>query len=160
MMKRLLKILLIMSVMSAEYGSPSGGWLNGDKACAASIQLPSSGQTKCYDAYGDEIPCTGTGQDGAIQAGVAWNDSTRFTNNGNGTITDNLTGLIWLQNANCNETVGGISKASSYLNWSNALIWSNNLASGKCGLTDSSIAGYPGRGKTTGVEYHCHLQPA
>ena len=32
--------------------------------------------------------------------GVAW-PNPRFTDNGNGTVTDNLTGLIWLKNANC-----------------------------------------------------------
>ena len=34
------------------------------------------------------------------QKGVAW-PNPRFTDNGNGTVTDNLTGLIWLKNANC-----------------------------------------------------------
>jgi hypothetical protein len=40
------------------------------------------------------------GSDGALQKGVVW-PSPRFTNNGNGTVTDHLTGLIWLTNANC-----------------------------------------------------------
>ncbi|MBF0179912.1 MAG: DUF1566 domain-containing protein [Magnetococcales bacterium] len=33
--------------------------------------------------------------------GVSWSQTTRFTNNGNGTITDTLTGLTWMRNANC-----------------------------------------------------------
>jgi len=41
-----------------------------------------------------------TGDDGDLQEGVAW-PNPRFTDNGNGTVTDNLTGLIWLKNANC-----------------------------------------------------------
>ena len=45
-----------------------------------------------------EIPCSGTGQDGDTLAGLPW-PNPRFTNNGNGTITDNLTGLIWDQDA-------------------------------------------------------------
>ena len=40
------------------------------------------------------------GSDGALQKGVAW-PNPRFTDNNNGTVTDNLTGLIWLKNANC-----------------------------------------------------------
>ena len=108
---------------------------------AATIQLPASGQTKCYDTAGAEITCAGTGQDGDKKMGVTWDEATRFSNNGNGTITDTLTGLIWLQNANCTETSGGIAKASGYLTWANALAWSNSLASGLCGLTDSSSAG-------------------
>jgi hypothetical protein len=41
-----------------------------------------------------------TGDDGYLGKGVTW-PSTRFTDNSNGTVTDNLTGLIWLKNANC-----------------------------------------------------------
>lgn len=80
------------------------------------------------------------GSDGNLQKGVAW-PTPRFTGNSNGTVTDNLTGLIWLANANCTDTVGGIDKSSGSLNWTNALTWSNNLADGDCGLTDSSKAG-------------------
>ena len=54
-----------------------------------------------------------------------------FTNNGDGTVTDNLTGLIWLKNANC------FGKRS----WTNALSDCNNLESGSCGLDDGSSAG-------------------
>lgn len=111
-------------------------------ALASEINLPRSGQTKCYDAspYGYVIPCAGTGQDGELQSGLP-SPSPRFNDNGNGTVTDNLTGLIWLKNANCLETVGGVIKSSGAIIWTNALTWSKNLASGKCGLTDGSIVG-------------------
>ncbi len=54
------------------------------------IALPKTGQIASY-AEGD---------DGKIQAGVKW-PSPRFTDNGDGTITDSLTGLMWLKDANC-----------------------------------------------------------
>jgi len=57
------------------------------------VDLPKTGQTASY--Y--------TEDDGGIQAGAAW-PSPRFTDNGNGTITDNLTGLMWAQNANLDGT--------------------------------------------------------
>jgi len=97
---------------------------------AGTIQLPQSGQTKCYDVAGAEITCTGTGQDGEKRVGVASPDP-RFTDNGNGTVTDNLTGLIWLKNADC------FGKQSLQ----NALSSANNLASGQCDLSDGSVAG-------------------
>ena len=83
-------------------------------------------------------PVAATGQitsyagsdDGALQAGVAW-PSPRYVDNGDGTVTDNLTGLIWLQNANCFGTT----------TWDNALAASDSLANGLCGLTDSSLTG-------------------
>jgi len=58
--------------------------------------VPSTGQTKCYDQAGSEIPCDNAdfpGQDGAYQAGCPTEG--RFTDNGNGTVTDNCTGLMW-----------------------------------------------------------------
>ena len=108
----------------------------------AAGKLPDTGQTKCYDPSGsttNEIPCAGTGQDGDKLMGVAW-PNPRFTDNADGTMTDNLTGLIWLKNANCSATLGGVAKTTT-LTADNALVWTNNLASGSCGLTDGSIAG-------------------
>jgi len=72
-------------------------------AFAGAINLPQTGQTKCWDQYGSEIPCAGTGQDGDIKAGVAWPEP-RFTDNGDATVTDNLTGLVWAQDGNLMHT--------------------------------------------------------
>ncbi len=60
--------------------------------------VPKTGQTNCYDSSGAAIECAGTGQDGEYQAGVAW-PSSRFTDNGDSTVTDNLTALMWTQDA-------------------------------------------------------------
>jgi len=65
---------------------------------AGTIQLSQTGQITCYDSSGNEIDCSGTGQDGEIQAGVAW-PNPRFFNNPDGTVTDSLTGLIWATDA-------------------------------------------------------------
>ncbi len=59
-----------------------------------------SGQALCYDSSGTAISCSGTGQDGEYQKGIPYPDP-RFIDNGDGTVTDNLTDLIWLKNANC-----------------------------------------------------------
>ena len=58
------------------------------------VELPRTGQTKCYSAAGDVISCAGTGQDGDVRAGVPWPDP-RFVDNKDGTMTDYLTGLMW-----------------------------------------------------------------
>ena len=52
--------------------------------------IPKTGQTIIY----------ASGDDGNIQAGVAW-PAPRFTDNGDGTVTDALTGLIWLKDGGC-----------------------------------------------------------
>lgn len=107
---------------------------------AATIQIPRTGQNTCYNAAGVIIDCSNTGQDGDRQAGTDW-PAPRFIDNKNGTVSDNLTGLIWLKDANCIDTVGGIVRESGLLDWPSALTWCNKLASGRCGLTDNSAAG-------------------
>jgi Protein of unknown function (DUF1566) len=91
-----------------------------------------TGQTTCYGLLGLSIACGGTRQDGDLLKGVVW-PNPRFTDNGNGTVTDNLTRLVWLKNANC-ATI-------TFTTWANALVNANTLASGRCGLTDGSVAG-------------------
>ncbi len=97
---------------------------------AGEVTLPKTGQITCYDENGNIIDCVQTGQDGDIQAGVDWPEP-RFEDNEDGTITDHLTGLIWLKNANC----------AGEMNWNDALYYCNNLSNGSCGLTDGSVAG-------------------
>ncbi|MBF0337469.1 MAG: DUF1566 domain-containing protein [Nitrospirae bacterium] len=61
-------------------------------AYAGTVSLPQTGQTTSYDAN------TPQRDDGAIRAGVAW-PNPRFTDNSDGTVTDNLTGLMWTKDA-------------------------------------------------------------
>lgn len=89
-------------------------------AVSAPASVARTGQTAIYAA----------GDDGTLLSGVAW-PTPRFTDNSNGTVTDSLTGLIWLKNTNCYGSQ----------TWANALLSANNLASGSCNLSDSSPAG-------------------
>jgi serine/threonine protein kinase len=57
--------------------------------------------------------------------------SYRYIDNGNGTVTDNRTGLIWLKNANCFDRQ----------NWEKAMQSAAQLADGQCGLSDGSKTG-------------------
>lgn len=113
------------------------------------IQLPRTGQTTCWNDSGAVIDCTGTGQDGELKMGATL-PAQRFTDNGDGTLTDTLTGLVWLKNAHCAETLSGI--VVTYVGypvdpnvfgfpWQNALTWVTGLSSGHCGLTDGSNPG-------------------
>lgn len=65
--------------------------------------VPQTLQTTCYDMNGDVRACAGTGEDGDLLAGVA-PPVPHFTDNFDGTFTDNRTGLTWLENANCPNT--------------------------------------------------------
>lgn len=93
-----------------------------------------TGQKGCYNGTAWVTPCSSpspAGQDGALTPGVAW-PAPRFTDNTDGTVTDNLTGLIWLKNADCN---GG------RFSWSNAMNSAADLGAGTCGLSDGSVPG-------------------
>jgi len=76
------------------------------------VSLPKTGQATSYTIS--------DGEDGDLRMGVAW-PSPRFTNNGDGTITDNLTGLMWDESGD--TSIGQKT-------WSDALIDCNGLSLG------------------------------
>ncbi len=76
--------------------------------------IEKTGQTTSYRA----------GDDGDYEKGVA-SPNPRFTDNGDGTVTDNLTGLMWAKDANDNGT----------MLWEDAIDYANDLSlgNGSCG---------------------------
>ncbi len=56
-----------------------------------------TGQTKCYNSNGREITCPAQGEAFYGQDAQHTGNVPGFTNNGDGTITDNVTGLMWQQ---------------------------------------------------------------
>lgn len=92
--------------------------------------VPKTGQTTSY----------ATGDDGDLEKGVA-GPTPRFTDNNNGTVTDRLTGLVWLKNGSCVRFFAGDAKAENPRTWPEAVDSANRLASGYCGLTDNSKVG-------------------
>jgi hypothetical protein len=108
---------------------PDGTLQMSAAACGPAAPVPRTGQSGVSAA----------GDDGDYQLGVVW-PNPRFTDHGDGTVTDNLTGLIWLDDANCFDQ----------LTWAEALAKAADLSDGcadcgganmDCGLQDGSIAG-------------------
>jgi len=90
--------------------------------------LPDTGQTKCYDVAGAEIPCDSTtcrGQDGAYATGCASGEG-RFVDNMDGTVTDSCTGLMW-QKETADTNGDGQVNGSDALAWCAALAYCENL---------------------------------
>ena len=83
--------VVVMAVMAG------GMLLMGQAApgCLPVGGLPDTGQDKCYDFSGAEILCGSgyVGQDAEYATGC----QPSYTDNGNGTVTDNCTGLMWQQ---------------------------------------------------------------
>jgi hypothetical protein len=86
------------------------------------VSLPKTGQTTSY--------AIGKRDDGELELGVPW-PNPRFTDNGDGTVTDNLTGLVWLRDGN----------RFGQRDWADALSGCNGLADDSSNLTDGSSAG-------------------
>jgi hypothetical protein len=90
----------------------------------------------CYDWRGEVVPCEFKRQYAELLLNQPIPIS-RFVDNKDGTFTDNLTGLIWLKNANC----------SGMMSWENAILVAKSLKEGNCGanpalaLADRSSAG-------------------
>ncbi len=86
-----------------------------------------TGQTGCYDTNGAGIDCAGTGQDGDLRKGLARS----YTDNGDGTITDNQTGLMW----EAKSQDGGIH------DWQGAYTWDDAFSLFIAGLNNRCADG-------------------
>jgi hypothetical protein len=90
--------------------------------------FPATGQTTCWDSAGSVIACAGTGHDGEVRAGA----TLAYVDNGDGTITDVNTGLMWEKLADD----GSIHDQNRFFNWDKA--FSVKVAA----LNSGSFAGY------------------
>jgi len=120
---------------SSEAGIGIVGTLEVTGGSCTEAPVRRTGQQSCWNGSSWVNPCVNpvpVGQDGALTPGVAWPEP-RFTDNNDGTVTDNLTGLIWLKDANCNSF--------GKVNWSTAMDFVANVSNGDCGLVDGSANG-------------------
>jgi hypothetical protein len=74
------------------------------------------------------IPCAGSGQDGDLQKGLARS----FTDNGDGTITDTQTGLVWEK----------LSDDGSIHDWNDTYTWAAAFTSKIAALNSATFAGH------------------
>jgi hypothetical protein len=88
--------------------NPEYPWIVRDGQ-AGVVALPKTGQSSWF----------ATGDDGDLEKGASW-PAPRFRDNGNGTITDNLTGLVWEK-----------SPSPTKRTWPDALTYANDLTIGE-----------------------------
>ncbi|MFK5985558.1 MAG: DUF1566 domain-containing protein [Pseudomonadota bacterium] len=63
----------------------------------SSYKVVDTGQSNCYTSSGSSVNCSASGQDGAYTINIP-----SYTNNDDGTISDNITGLVWQKNPDTN----------------------------------------------------------
>jgi len=118
----------------------------GKAANAEDYRLPDTGQTKCYNSAGAEITCPDPGQPLYGQDPQFPCSPLAYTDNGDGTVTDINTGLMWQQ---------GDTQNSTKRKWQTAIDY--------CG--DLSLAGYsdwrlPTRHELKSVVHYGKYNPA
>jgi hypothetical protein len=91
-------------------------------------RFPATGQATCWDVNGTAITCPGTGQDGEIQAGAAL----AYIDNGDGTITDSNTGLMWEK----------LSSDGSIHDYATTYTWDDAFAVKVATLNGTNFAGH------------------
>ena len=138
------------SMIASSFTGDGAGLTNLNPASLSSgtATISISGNAATASAVTNGVVTTGTYSDPSWITSLAGSKVTgldcaggRYEDNGDGTVSDCRTGLIWLKNANCTDTAGGIVKTIGYLSWSDAGTWTANLANGICSLTDGSSAG-------------------
>jgi hypothetical protein len=95
-----------MTVMAVAFVLGMGmGLLPHGVVPAHAYQLPDTGQTKCYDNT-QEIPCPQPGELSYGQDGNYQGPQPAYRDNGDGTVTDLNTGLMWEQGDSRNQGGG------------------------------------------------------
>lgn len=104
-------------------------------------------QFDCFNTSGKPLPCKGTGQDGDSRAGRVWPDP-RFISSDK-TVTDQITGLVWLKDAGLSEFP---------LSWSETFDFVRELnAENHCGLNQWRL---PSRHEMFSLISHTRINPA
>ena len=80
--------------------------------------LPDTGQSYCYDTAGSAVSCPASGESLYGQDAQYQGNAMSYTDNGDGTISDNVTGLMWQQTTDANGD--GTINASDKLSYSGA----------------------------------------
>ena len=97
----------------------------------------------------EAIPCSYvcnegyTPSEGACVIEAVSPPAIQLVDDGDGTVTviDASAQLVWLRDANCLDTVGGIARPDGRASWAEATAWAAGLADGSCGLRDGSVPG-------------------
>jgi hypothetical protein len=99
-----------------------------DLVCPAPGELLRTAQQTCWNGQGTEVPCVGTLEDGDVRAGIPLD----YTDNGDGTVTDNVTGLMWEK----------LSRDGSIHDVNNIYTWVQGLDTKMDALDAASFAGH------------------
>jgi hypothetical protein len=111
-----------------------------------------TGQTTCWNGAGTVIACAGTGHDGDLQKGL----TRAYVDNGDGTITDTLTGLMWEKLADD----GSIHDTDTTYTWTDAVAVKIAALNGGGGFAGYSDWRLPNVNELQSLTHYGALDPA
>ena len=118
--------------------------------------VPDTGITKCYNTT-SEITCPSPGQPFYGQDAQYVTNPMSYGDNGNGTVTDNVTGLMW-QKCSAGLSGAGCSTGSAATyTWANAITYCENLVLPEGGYTDWRL---PNQYELQSIVDYGHYEPA
>ena len=107
---RIILILLAVAVITSfAFDADAGQGKGGKPAACAEGWFPATGQTTTYPADTQTGADVTVPDDGTVQAGTPLS----YTDNGDGTITDNNTGLMW-EKKDYDSSLHGVQDANRY----------------------------------------------
>ena len=89
-------------------------------ACYYPLALADTGQEKCYANEGELSPCPNVGEEFYGQDGSYAGTPMSFTDNANGTVSDNVTGLVWAK-CSAGQEPADCSGFGAALEWQEAV---------------------------------------
>jgi len=102
--------------------------LVGTQAVAASYPIVDTGQSSCYDSNGAVIGCPAEGAAHYGQDAQHDGNQPSFADNGDGTVSDTVSGLIWQQSPDVDGS--GVIDSNDKLNYAEAMSYCDALVLG------------------------------
>ena len=117
----ILGLMLVTGVISAH---PIGDQNRSSAATTATFTVVDTNQVKCYNAL-NEIACPSTGAAFYDQDAQHTGHTSNYTNNNDGTVTDNVTGLMWQRSPDLDNN--GTISATDKLSYAAAMSYCDTL---------------------------------
>jgi len=124
--------LIVEPTIGTEGADPSFDENGDEKIPAITYPIVDTGQSACYDASEAAVACPTEGEALFGQDAQFSGSTPSYTDNGNGAITDNVTGLMWQQSPDTNGD--GMINATDKLTYDEAVAGASALTLG--GYTD------------------------
>jgi len=119
-------LLLTLSIATLQFSASPSSAASEVSTTALTYPIVDTGQATCYNSDGTEITCPAAGATFYGQDAQFVGNAPSYTDNGDGTITDNVTGLVWQQSPDTDND--GDIDAADKMSYENAITYCQDLS--------------------------------